>query len=303
MADRKLIVEIVGDDSQFQAKLNSTSRSLQQFGRDTQRTTGTRTGGVSTVNSPETQQFLGKIKENQREAEVLRQRIQAIGDEGITTGQKLANAAKIGAGFFVLGRGLQGAGEGLKTIQGEATPASEALKDAGQAIESLITLDPAGFFQAVGASAQRNREHLTKYAEGLTDINREGEALKSAEAVRALGFGKEADAILAKVDALKAASATLSALEFSIRKENVTTLPDGRTAIVTFRGAGVSEDVGGGLRGPGGVAVQQASQQRPITVNTEVKVDGATIARVTKKYNERDSISNPAQKRGGNWRR
>lgn len=289
MADRKLIVEIVGDDSQFQRTLSNTKSSLQQFGRDT----GTSPGGVNTRNSAGTQEFLAETDRLKRQAEDLRQQIEDVGDEALTTGDKLAKAAKIGAGFFVLGRGLEGAAKGLETFNGEATPTSRALQDAGGAIESLITLDPAGFFESVGASAERNREGLRKYADGLVDVNNAGRDLALAEGARALGFGKEADAIVAKVDELKRAEATLKALSFAARGENVTSI-NGQTAIVRFRGAGVAE--GTGVRGPGGVQILRVSQQ---PINVTVELDGQKVGQAVTNVQQGQTRSNPRQKRGG----
>lgn len=63
----------------------------------------------------------------------------------------------------------------------------------------------------------------------------------------------------------------------------------------------------GGQTGNRGGPQQQGVRTVPATTNATIVVpvviDGKEVARVTKVWNERDAISNPAQKRGGNWRR
>lgn len=59
----------------------------------------------------------------------------------------------------------------------------------------------------------------------------------------------------------------------------------------------------GSRSGPAVRGVRQVPATTNATIVVPVVVDGKEIARVTKVWNERDAISNPAQKRGGNWRR
>ena len=151
MADRKLIVQVIGDDSGLQRTLNNSTKQIQQFGRTTDKALGRR--GVSTAATFE--KTLQGVRESRQQAEQLTQRLNDVGDAGDTASEKLAMAAKAGAGFFAIGRGLQGAGAALELFNGKASDTSRALGDAGDAFQSLITLDPAGFFRAAGASAAR----------------------------------------------------------------------------------------------------------------------------------------------------
>jgi len=295
VADRKLIVQVIGDDSGLQRTLNNSTKQIQQFGRTTDKALGRR--GVSTAATFE--KTLQGVRESRQQAEQLTQRLNDVGDAGDTASEKLAMAAKAGAGFFAIGRGLQGAGAALELFNGKASDTSRALGDAGDAFQSLITLDPAGFFRAAGASAARARENFDKYAAGLTDVNQSQEALKNAAIASAIGFDAQAEAIRKAVTQMKNAKAAADALDFASRGENVTDLGGGRRAVVRFRGASVAEDQRGGLRGPGGVAIERNSRN-PIVVNTEVKLDGKTVGQSTKKANQAEARRNPRQKRGPN---
>lgn len=290
MAERKLIVQVIGDDSGLQQTLQQSTKSIQKFGRDTSRATGT----GSTISTAGTfGPTLDRIRENREEAEKLREKLSEVGDSAETSGQQIQRALKIGAGFFALGRGLEGAGKGLEAIQGHATSASHALEDAGGAVQSLITLDPGGFFEAVGAKAGRTRKALDEYGQGLKDANQATTALSIAAGASALGFDKQAAAIRRSVAQLKAAAAAEDALAFAQRKENVTT-QDGQTRLVRFRGAGAAEREFGGA---GGVELERTARQ-PIEV--VVNIDGEAVGRTTRRSDDKNARRNPRQKRGPN---
>jgi hypothetical protein len=252
--------------------------------------------GVSTAGTFDA--TLQGVRNSQRQAEDLERQLDDVGTAGGSAAAKLATAAKAGAGFFALGRGLSGASAALEAFNGEASNTSRALADAGDAFSSLITADPAGFFKAVGASAARSREALDSYAKGLNDANQPQQALRAAQAASALGFDKQAKAIEKQVGLLKAADAAARALDFSLRKDNLTTL-DGQTRLIRFRGPADSQGLRGGLGGAGSVGLERTLRQ-PVVVQTEVKLDGKTVGASTKKVNQAEARRNPRQKRGPN---
>lgn len=295
MADRKLIVQVIGDDSGLQRTLNNSTKQIQQFGRTTDKALGRR--GVSTAGTFE--KTLQGVRDSRKQADQLEQKLNDVGDAGQTASEKLAGVAKVGVGLFAVGRGLTGAGAALEAFNGEASNTSRALGDAGDAFASLATADPAGFFKAATASEARSRQELDKYAASLTDVNQSSKALEVANKALTLGWVAQADAIKKAVGQLKTAKAAQDALNFAGRGENVTDLGGGRRAVVRFRGASVAEDQRGGLRGPGGVAIERNSRN-PIVVNTEVKLDGKTVGQSTKKANQAEARRNPRQKRGPN---
>lgn len=298
MADRKLVVEIVGDDSSLQKSLNRSSEAVKKFAKKTT-TTGTSTTGPGSAGRPGSPlgDLLGDVRAQSERADELIRKEREFATEHEKVRRRLEKAAKVGGGFFALGRGIEGAGAALEVMGGHATDSSAALGDAGGAIQDLITLDPAGFFQKVGASAKRTAKRFDDYASSLQDANDTSDSLEAAAAARALGFKKQADEIVKQVARLKTAAATTAALEFAGRAQNVA-LVNGQTALVNFRGAGASEDVRGGLRGAGGVAIDQAS--RGITINTKVVLDGKEVGRSTTKEQQKRQVRNGRQKRGPN---
>ena len=206
---------------------------MNKFGQNTAKGTQTFSRGLEPL--------LANVRKMKDEAGELDERLSKVG-----SGSTVVRAAKLGAGFFALGAALEGAGAGLEAVQGHASETSNSLNDAGKAIQSLITLNPAGFFEAVGARAKRTREEFERLGKGLEDANDATRKLDLANTAARIGLEDVAKKLREEAAAATAAATSVRALEFAQREFNVTVI-DGVSALVAFKGA--ADDVGG-LRGP-----------------------------------------------------
>ena len=274
MADRKLVVTIVGDDSSFQSALNRSTVAAQRFAGNMGRTLG---GGVSAGRNfgP----LLDDVKRMNSEADNLTKRLRQM-DEGFAGAGEGAGvlsgglAATVGkatlAGFAIsatyqASRQLQ---EALKTTGTEAFTTSGKLRNFASA---LLATDVVGAIQALRAApktveelgisatqasfrldalqkvadgtAQRLREQ-GQSAEGSKSSLEEYESIVDRAGTSNQKFARE---LLNQVAALKAAENAQDALaDATARLGTVFETSTGQA--VTFKGA--VDDLGG-LRGPG----------------------------------------------------
>lgn len=289
MADRKLVVQIVGDDSQLQRTLNQSAQAVQKFGKSTGRASG-----VSTAHNFDS--LLADVRASQAQADSILDKQDTQIGRLQTQQEKLITAAKVGGAFFAVGKVLSGAGGALEAFTGKTDSTTEALNDAGQAFQDLTTLDVKGFFQDVTASSRRSVEKLEAYNSKLGDVNQSQQALKDAANADALGFHKQAQDIRDHIQLLKNVKTAEDAINFGNRKANV----DKTTgALVRFRGAGDSQGLRLGLGGAGGVGIEKATRDVG-NITVEVKLDGEKIGSSTTKTQQKQRRRNGRQKRGPN---
>lgn len=229
---RSIRVEITGDASGLENAFQQAGQSAQNFGRQVE----SRTRSVASSFDP----LLEKIRETRARADELSATLekQRQADEAAAQQQqqRLAMVGRLGAGFFAIGAGAGAASAALEAFNGEATDTSKALGDVSDFFNPANLIRPAGFFEAIGASAKRTREGLEQYAGSLKDVSQSSQALEVAQAASAFGFEKQAEMIRDSVDALKLAKATTEAMDFAQRQFN-TTVVDGTAYLVAYKGA------------------------------------------------------------------
>jgi hypothetical protein len=283
---RKIAVEITGDSRSLERAFDRSGSAAQDFSKRMQRSS------VSTAKTfdpllEKTRQMRERFDDLERREQKIHEARRRRFDE-ITIG-----TGKVVGGAVVFSQALGGLADISQALTGPRSELSHGLTDAATGITSLMKLDVGGFIGAATAGRQRTRDALARYLDTLTDPSQIQQALKVAQGAAAMGLGKQAAAIRARVKSMEAMS-------FAGRPSNVTVI-GGKNRLIEFKGPVDSMNIRGGLRGTGGVEMEKgalAANIRPIVVQTDVYLDGEKVGRATKRASQRDSIRSPKQKRG-----
>lgn len=285
-SDRKLVVEIVGDDRSFQQALTRSTAAAQTFTRNVNTAMGRRPVSVGASFDP----LLTDMRRMREQADGLDQRLSQVGEGFEGAGR---SAGVLGSGLL----GVIGKASAVGFAISAAYQASQSLQDALKATgteaftttgrlenfaAALLNTDLIGAFQALRAQpktlddlgisvteASNRLEALQKVADGTavrlrdqgTGANESGEELQRySDIVREAGTGNRelAQQLIDQVAALRAAENAQSALADSVARLG-TVFRDVTGQAVLFKGA--VDDLGG-PRGPGGVdAINAALEQ------------------------------------------
>lgn len=305
MANRALVVEIVGDDRKLQQAFARSTAAAKTFSADIGRSLSS---GVSVQKSFDP--LLSDVKTLQGEADGLTRRLDTMGQgfEGANRGAGLLNAGLIGVlgratafGFAVsaayqasqrLSQALQQTGEAAFTTEGRLRNMGSALIQ-GDILGAFValraqpkTLEDLG----ISATEARNRlSALQAVATGTTDQLREGGAAaddngkslrRYSDIVKEAGtsnrdLARQLVDLVASIDAADNAQNALADSTARLGSVFRTTTGDA----VAFKGA--VDDLGG-LRGPGAVdAINAALEQARGGFGKQISPGAARTAKET----------------------
>lgn len=239
MAERKLIVSIIGDDSSFQAALVKSEASAKAFGRNMSSTLG-RSTKVSSGQSfgP----LLDDVKRMQGETAKLSDRLQEVGPAAVSMRAGIGPAAALTFGVTAAYQASRQLSASLKTTGSEAFTTTGKLKNFGAA---LFSGDILGGIKAIAATP-KTFEDL-----GIS-VNEAEKRLKDFELIARSAdgaLGELGRSVVSAVASYRAAINSQDALADSVARLG-TVFRDATGQAVLFKGA--VDDLGG-PRGPGAV--------------------------------------------------